>query len=740
MKKPTPKTDRPVTDLIATDDAVSISTGVHDDPFAVLGGHERPAGFVICAFDPGADALAALTGETETPMTPVTEAPGVFVCSLKSRAAYRLRGRAGDRTWDYDDPFAFAPVLGAVDEHLISEGTHRRLWERLGAHVMTHENVDGVHFAVWAPNARRVSVVGDFNQWDGRRHPMRRRGSTGVWEIFVPALADGTTYKYEIIGADGSLLPLKADPMAFGAEHAPNTASMVRDLRFYDWDDDDWMTRRGALQNIRAPISIYEVHLGSWRRVAEDGNRSLSYVELADQLVDYAVDMGFTHLELLPISEFPFDGSWGYQPIGLYAPTIRFGPPNEFRALVDAAHRKGLGLLLDWVPAHFPTDQHGLGRFDGTALYEYADPREGFHQDWNTLIYNYGRTEVMNYLIANAVYWLKEHHIDGLRVDAVASMLYRDYSRKEGEWIPNVEGGRENIEAIQFLKRMNETAYGECPGIMTVAEESTAFPGISKPTDAGGLGFGFKWNMGWMHDTLDYIRREPIHRKYHYHQMTFGLVYAFSENFVLPISHDEVVHGKGSMISKMPGDGWEKFANLRTYYSFMWTHPGKKLLFMGCEIGQGSEWNHDASVEWHLLDHPWHRGLQTLVRELNHLYRSLPALHVKDSDPGGFEWIDILAENESVYSFLRLGEEGDDPVAVVCNFAPVERDGWRIGLPAAGRLLQVLNSDGEQFGGGNRGMVESIQVEAVPWNNRPWSAAFTLPPLSTLIFKLEVAQ
>jgi 1,4-alpha-glucan branching enzyme len=738
LKNANRKKDQPIADLIDLSDAKSIAGGVHRDPFSILGGHKKDAGFVVCAFDPGAEEISVLTGKAkETPLLPVSGAPGVFVGRLNRKSAYRLRARAHGNAWDYDDAFRFGPVLGSMDEHLISEGTHRRLWQILGAHLITHEGADGVHFALWAPNAGRVSVIGDFNHWDGRRHPMRRRGSTGVWEIFIPGFGEGTVYKYEISDGNGTLLPLKADPVGFGSEHPPQTGSVVRNLDGHDWQDDGWMDRRAALQNINAPISIYEVHLGSWRRVPEDGNRPLSYVESARQLVDYAVDMGFTHLELLPVSEFPFDGSWGYQPIGLYAPTIRFGPPEEFRALIEAAHDKGLGILLDWVPGHFPTDIHGLGSFDGTSLYEYADPKEGFHQDWNTLIYNYGRVEVMNFLIANAVYWLREHHVDGLRVDAVASMLYRDYSRKEGEWIPNEEGGRENLEAIRFLKRMNETVYAECPGIVTIAEESTAFPGISRPTDADGLGFGFKWNMGWMHDTLDYIQKDPVHRKYHHHQMTFGLTYAYSENFILPISHDEVVHGKGSMITKMPGEGWEKFANLRTYYSFMWTHPGKKLLFMGCEIAQGLEWNHDSSVEWHLLEHEWHKGVQSLVRDLNKIYREYPALHVKDCDPAGFEWIDIQAETESVYSYLRRGNPGDPPVVVVCNFAPVERDNWRIGLPAGGRLSQVLNTDAHVYGGGGRGVFDAITAEDIPWNGRAHSAAFLLPPLSTLIFTLE---
>jgi len=729
------------TGLVDPADARLIADGRHPNPYAVLGGHMREAGFVVCAFDPGAEEISALTGpSTETPLQAIEGVPGVFAGRLSEKSDYRLRACATGHSWDYEDPFRFGPVLGSMDEHLISEGTHKRLWEVLGAHLITHEGASGVHFAVWAPNARRVSVIGDFNQWDGRRHPMRGRGSTGVWEIFVPGLTEGAVYKYEIVDRAGNLLPLKADPIGFGSEHPPQTGSVVRRLDGHEWQDGDWMEQRSGLQTINAPMSIYEVHLGSWKRVVSEGNRPLSYVESATQLVDYAVDMGFTHLELLPVSEFPFDGSWGYQPIGLFAPTIRFGPPEEFRALVEAAHAKNLGILLDWVPGHFPTDIHGLGQFDGTALYEYADPKEGFHQDWNTLIYNYGRVEVVNFLIANAVYWLREHHVDGLRVDAVASMLYRDYSRKEGEWVPNAQGGRENLEAIAFLKRMNETVYGECPGIVTIAEESTAFAGISRPTDRGGLGFGFKWNMGWMHDTLDYIQKDPVHRKYHHHQMTFGLTYAYSENFILPISHDEVVHGKGSMITKMPGEGWEKFANLRTYYSFMWTHPGKKLIFMGCEIAQGSEWNHDASVEWHLLDHEWHRGVQSLVRDLNKAYRALPALHVRDCDPGGFEWIDHQAEAESVYSYLRVGNPGDESVVVVCNFAPVERHNWRIGLPAAGRLKLVLNTDAKAYGGGGRGPSGSLQTEDVAWSGRASSAAFTLPPLATLIFTLEEAQ
>jgi 1,4-alpha-glucan branching enzyme len=565
---------------------------------------------------------------------------------------------------------------------------------------------------------------------------MRRRGATGVWEIFLPGVGELATYKYEIVGSQGEVVPLKADPVGFGSQHPPQTASVVRDIRGYGWKDGDWMAGRAARHRRDAPISIYEVHLGSWRRVREEANRPLSYREAAEELVSYAKDMGFTHLELLPVSEFPFDGSWGYQPVGLYAPTIRFGPPHEFRDLVEAAHRAGLGVLLDWVPGHFPSDAHGLARFDGTALYEHEDPREGFHQDWNTLIYNYGRAEVANFLVANALFWLEEYHIDGLRVDAVASMLYRDYSRKAGEWIPNSHGGRENLEAIAFLRRMNAAAYARHPDIMNVAEESTAFPGVSAPVDAGGLGFGFKWNMGWMNDTLRYMHTDPIHRKHHHDQMTFGLHYAFSENFILPISHDEVVHGKGSMVDKMPGSWWEKCANLRAYYGFMWGHPGKKLLFMGCEFGQRSEWNHQAEVDWEAPAHgPEHRGLQRLVGDLNALYRSTPALHVRDSEPEGFQWIEGGDAERSIFAWARHGHEGDAPCVVISNMTPLERRDHRIGLPRPGRWAEVMNTDAAPYYGGGRGNMGGVTAEERPWMGQPFSAPITLPPLSTLIFR-----
>ena len=636
-----------------------------------------------------------------------------------------------------ETPAERAPIsLGELDDYLIAEGNHQRMWEALGAHVVEQDGETGVHFAVWAPNASSVGIVGDFNGWNRESHLMQVRGSTGVWEVFIPGIGEGEVYKYQIFDRDGNALPQKADPFGFGAEHAPKTASIVRRLNQRTWNDGEWMKKRGERNRFDQPISIYEVHLGSWKRVAEDGHRPLSYLEHATQLVDYAKDLGFTHIELMPISEFPFDGSWGYQPVGLYAPTIRYGTLEEFRSFIEACHKADIGLLLDWVPGHFPEDEHGLGRFDGTALYEHADRKEGFHPDWNTLLYNYGRREVSNYLIANALYWLREHHVDGLRVDAVASMLYRDYSRKDGEWVPNVHGGRENLEAISFLKRMNESAYADMPGIMTVAEESTAFPGVSNPTDQGGLGFGFKWNMGWMNDTLSYMEEDPVHRKYHHHKMTFGLHYAFSENFILPISHDEVVHGKGSMINKMPGSNADKFANLRAYYGFMWGHPGKKLLFMGNEIAQWDEWNHDSSLDWHLMDQPQHRGVQNLVRDLNNQYASLPALHELDCKAEGFEWIEEGAAEESLLVFLRKGTGDNNPVLVVSNFTPVERSARRIGVPTAGHWAELLNTDSSHYGGGDRGNLGGVQSRKAPASGFDHSIDITIPPLSTLFFAI----
>lgn len=621
------------------------------------------------------------------------------------------------------------PAFTELDEYLIGEGTHKELWRVLGAHVTEA----GAHFAVWAPNAKQVALIGDFNGWHGGAHLMQPVGETGVWQIAVPDIGDGALYKYQITGIDGHVRD-KADPVGFGSQHPPEKASVVRDISGYGWRDQTWMETRADRADRRKPVSIYEVHLGSWRRRYDDGGRPLSYQELAEDLISYIKFMGFTHIELLPVSEFPFDGSWGYQPVGLYAPTIRFGPPHEFRDLVDAAHAAEIGVLLDWVPGHFPTDPHGLAQFDGTALYEHADPREGFHQDWNTLIYNYGRREVKNYLVANALYWLEEYHLDGLRVDAVASMLYRDYSRDDGQWVPNKDGGRENYEAIAFLQEMNIAAYGADDSIMNIAEESTSFPAVSQPVHAGGLGFGYKWNMGWMNDTLRYMEKDPIYRQHDHHLMTFPIDWAFTENFILPISHDEVVHGKGSMIAKMPGNDWEKFANLRAYYAFMWMQPGKKLLFMGCEFAQPEEWNHDAELNWHAAEQPANKGIQTLIRDLNTLYRDTPALHVNDCAPEGFAWVHNDPA-QSTIGFLRYGEAGDAPVLVMCNFTPVERTNFRVGVPEAGFWEEVLNSDADIYGGSNRGNLGGCPAQTEAADGHEYSVMLTLPPLSVVVLR-----
>jgi 1,4-alpha-glucan branching enzyme len=625
-----------------------------------------------------------------------------------------------------------SPVIGDIDEYLIGEGTHKRLWEVLGSHVLEHEGQRGTHFAVWAPNARGVAVVGDFNDWDSRQNCLSSRGQTGVWETFVAGVGDGDAYMYDVIGVDG-VVRRKADPLAFGAQHPPQQASIVRDISGYGWKDQEWMASRGAHNRRDAPISVYEVHLGSWRRRAAEDNRMLSYQEAAVELVEYVQDLGFTHIEFMPLSEHPFDGSWGYQPVGLYAPTIRHGPPHEFRDLVEAAHRAGLGVILDWVPGHFPVDAHGLGQFDGTALYEHADPREGFHPDWNTLIYNYGRVEVSNFLSANALYWMEEYHVDGLRVDAVASMLYRDYSRKAGEWVPNKDGGRENLEAIEFLRKTNIEVYAESPDGMMIAEESTSFPGVSHPVDAGGLGFGYKWNMGWMNDTLRYMAEDPVNRKHHHDLMTFGIHYAFSENFILPISHDEVVHGKGSMLQRMPGNEWERFANLRAYYGFMWGHPGKKLLFMGCEFAQASEWRQSGQLNWSEAEQPAHAGVQRLVRDLNHVYRTQPALHRRDCEQEGFSWIALHESDTSLFAWLRRGDDEDPPVVVLCNFTPVVREEWRCGLPLAGHWRELVNTDADIYGGSGCGNLGGVVARAQAHHGQPASAHLTLPPLATLI-------
>ena len=719
-------------DILSDLDLDAVARAQIGDPFTVFGPRKHKNRRWIVTFQPDAVEVLARVGSKDTALERLSG--DIFAAAVPGKA-YKLVLRYADGTEIVtEDPYAFGPVLTDFDQYLMGEGTHKQLWRALGAHVTTHEKVQGTHFAVWAPNAARVSVVGDFNMWDGRRHLMRPVGVTGVWELFLPGIGEGALYKYEVLGADGRVV-LKADPVGFGSQHPPEKASIVRDISGYGWDDAAWMKERKDRNSRTAPISIYEVHLGSWRRRYDDGGRPLSYKELARDLIPYVRDLGFTHIELLPISEFPFDGSWGYQPVGLFAPTIRFGPPHEFRDFVDAAHQAGLGVLLDWVPGHFPTDEHGLVRFDGTPLYEHADPREGFHQDWNTLIYNYGRTEVKNYLVSNALYWMEEYHLDGLRVDAVASMLYRDYSRAEGEWVPNRDGGRENYEAIDFLKEMNTAVYAAHPDGMTVAEESTSFPGVSQPVDLGGLGFGYKWNMGWMNDTLHYMQREPIHRSYHQNNMTFGIHYAFSENFILPISHDEVVHGKGSMLNKMPGPEDQKFANLRAYYGFMWTHPGKKLLFMGCEFAQPEEWAHGGELNWHAAEQPAHSGVRELIRDLNRLYRETPALHAKDCDPSGFRWLngDPL---QSTLGYARFGAEGDAPVVVMCNFTPVLREDFRVGVPVPGHWDEVLNTDSELYGGGNRGNLGGVSSSLVPCDGEQQSVQLVLPPLSVVVLRL----
>ncbi|CTQ33056.1 1,4-alpha-glucan branching protein GlgB [Jannaschia rubra] len=715
----------------------AIVRGRLSDPFAVLGMHMDGAAIGLTVFAPDAGEVT-VTDEAGKPLAEMERIhpEGVFHTTFKRRKKpfpYRLHCRAGDHEWDRDDPYRFGPVLGETDEYLIAEGRHEELWTRLGAHPMTHEGVQGTAFAVWAPNARRVSVVGHFNAWDGRRHPLRRRLGAGLWELFVPGLSRGEVYKYEIVGASGAVLPLKADPLSFRQESAPDTASIVDGPIRYDWTDGDWRDRpKGNPQS--EPISIYEVHLGSWRR--GDGDTVLSYAEVAPLLADYVNDMGFTHVEFLPLSEHPYAPSWGYQPIGMFAPTSRFGSPQDFAGMIDHLHGAGIGVIMDWVPAHFPSDEHGLARFDGTALYEHDDPRLGFHKDWNTLIYNFGRNEVSNFLRASALYWLNECHVDALRVDAVASMLYLDYSREPGEWIPNRHGGRENLDAIDFLRDAN-VQVAQRTGGMTIAEESTAFPGVSRPVDEDGLGFDFKWNMGWMHDTLEYIAEDPINRRWHHDKMTFGLHYAFSENFVLPISHDEVVHGKGSLLGKMPGDDWQRFANLRAYLGWMWTHPGKKLLFMGSEFAQDREWNHDRSLDWHLLDDSRHAGIQRLVRDLNGVYRSHPALHALDCDPEGFRWIDGGDAENNVFSFLRLANDAP-PVAVICNMAPVQRDNFRVGLPSHGPWREIFNSDAIEYGGTGSGNGGFITADGQGWHGQPVSAGLALPPLATLILTPDI--
>ena len=726
--------------LVEKEAAAAIAAGNHSDPFSVLGMHgPDPAGrMVVRAFHPEADAAAvvdARTGETRLELERV-HSGGLFAGRLDSEGPfpYRLRFTIGGNDYEVEDPYRFPPLLGEIDIHLLAEGAHWNAYKKLGAHLASIDGVSGVDFAVWAPNARRVSVVGPFNQWDGRRHPMRCHPSCGVWEIFIPGITPGDLYKYEIKSHAGELLALKADPFAFYAERSPGTASIVYDLRNDRSQDSAWLERRSAVGARDAPIAIYEVHLGSWRRQLAEGGRYLTYRELADELIPYVRDLGFTHIELMPVSEYPFDGSWGYQPIGLFAPTSRFGSPHEFREFIERCHGEGIGVIIDWVAGHFPDDPHGLACFDGTALYEHADPRQGRHRDWDTLIFNYGRREVTNYLLCNALFWLDQYHVDGLRVDAVASMIYLDYSREKGDWIPNRFGGRENLEAIDFLRRMNEAVYARGDGAFTIAEESTAWPMVSQPTYLGGLGFGYKWNMGWMHDTLLYMSKDPVYRKHDHGTLTFGLLYAFTENFVLPLSHDEVAHGKGSLLAKMPGDRWQKFANLRSYLTFMYTMPGKKLLFMGGEFAQEREWNHDIGLDWPLLDNPMHASMQRLVRDLNHLYRGIPALHELDCEPEGFEWIDCHDAEQSVISYIRRGKDRDQFVVIVCNFTPVVRRNYRIGVPCGGYYSEIVNTDSEVYGGSGVGNLGGSVAEAVPCHDRPFSLALSLPPLAALVF------
>ena len=704
-------------------DVDQLVRGEHHQPHALLGAHLSDGHVTIRAFRPDASEVVALVGDERVRLEEVHPA-GLFEGTMTGDRVpdYRLEVSYQAGAYTIDDPYRFLPTVGELDQHLYGEGRHERLWRVLGAHERTVDGVAGTAFAVWAPNARAVRVVGDFNRWDGRLHPMRALGSSGIWELFVPGVGAGTRYKYELVTAEGALI-LKADPLAFATETPPATASVVF-TSTYDWDDQAWLAARQGRDHLHGPMSVYEVHLGSWRHGS-------SYRELAEQLPDYVADLGFTHVEFMPVAEHPYGGSWGYQVSAYYAPTARFGTPDDFRHLVDALHQRGVGVIVDWVPAHFPRDAFALARFDGTALYEHADPRRGEHPDWGSLVFNLGRNEVRNFLTANALYWLEEFHVDGLRVDAVASMLYLDYSRGPGQWVPNQYGGNEDLEAVAFLKEFNTVAYREHPGVMTVAEESTAWAGVSQPVYLGGLGFGFKWNMGWMHDTLDYISKDPIYRRFHHHELTFAMVYAWSENFILPISHDEVVHGKGSLLGRMPGDHWRRFANLRAYLAFMWAHPGKQLLFMGCELGQEAEWSHERSIDWESLADPAHRGVQSLVRDLNRVYQARPALWQRDSTPDGFSWIDPNDVDDNAISFIRFGADGE-PLVCLCNFSPVPREGYRVGLPAGGRWVEVLNTDAGVYGGSNLGNLGAVEGEAIGWDGQPASARVTLPPLATI--------
>ena len=727
---------------LTPDDFFPLIEARHCDPFRILGIRLSNGKFVARVLRPDASEVAVLIdgkGVKSQKLARVDEC-GLFegeVAGFSEGMAYTLDLTGHDgRKWRERDAYSFQPVLGEVDIYLFNEGTHYDIHKKLGAHVKVIGDVPGVHFAVWAPSAQRVSVVGDFNNWDGRVHQMRKLVPSGVWEIFLPGVHEGAHYKFEIRGAHGDVF-LKTDPYAFFAQHGVETGCMVFDLGRYQWNDEEWMQTRPRIDSYNSPMSIYEVHIGSWQRIPEDGNRPLSYRELGDRLIPYVKEMGFTHIELMPVMEHPFDGSWGYQVVNYYAPTSRFGNPDEFRNFVDRCHQAGIGVILDWVPGHFPKDAHGLARYDGSCLFEHEDPRLGEHQDWGTLIFNYGRNEVKNFLIGNALFWLEEYHIDGLRVDAVASMLYLDYSRKAGEWIPNCFGGRENLEAIDFMKRCNEVCYERHPGVALIAEESTAWPGVSRPTYTGGLGFGFKWNMGWMNDSLRYISKEPIHRRYHQGEITFSMLYAFHEHFILVLSHDEVVHGKGSLINKMPGDDWQKFANCRMFLAWMWAHPGKKLIFQGIEFGQFSEWKHAFSLDWHLTEQHRNKGLSRLIQHLNWLYTHEPSFYELDDSYEGYEWIDFSDADNSVWSFMRKSCSGERIVFVV-NATPVVREGYRVGVPQSGFYEEILNTDAETYGGSNVGNYGGVEAhEYWNWQNQPHSIEINLPPLSVIAFKLR---
>ncbi len=709
----------------------------HPDPHSLLGIHPTPDGVVVRAYRPDAEQVVLIVEDKIRLPMERRHDDGFFEILVRERREvfkYLLEVHyPRGETFTIVDPYRFLPTVGELDLHLWAESKHERVYDKLGAHLREIDGIRGVSFAVWAPNARSVSVIGDFNGWDGRLHLMRVLGSSGVWELFVPDAGAGSKYKYEIRTGDGGLL-LKADPFATLMETPPATASVVFQSS-YRFNDQEWMDGRPGREAIKSPMSIYEVHLGSWRRVPEQGYRSLTYRELAEQLGDYVSDMGFTHVELLPVMEHPFAGSWGYQVSGYFAPTSRFGTPDDFRFFVDEMHRRNIGVILDWVPAHFPRDAFSLGRFDGTALYEHLDPRLGYHPEWDTYIFNYGRNEVRSFLIASALYWLGEFHADGLRVDAVASMIYLDYGRRDGEWVPNPYGGKENLDAISFLRAMNERAYALNPGIVMVAEESTAWTGVSRPTYAGGLGFGLKWDMGWMHDTLEYFSLDPVYRRYHHRDLTFGMLYAWSENFVLPLSHDEVVHGKRSMLSKMPGDRWQQFANLRALYAYMWARCGKKLLFMGSEFGQWREWNHDESLDWNLLDYDEHRGLQRLVRDLNWHYRVEPALWEADVEPSGFQWIAPDNADDNVIVFMRIAPSSGQKLICVCNFSPVMRAPYRVGVPGPGFYREILNTDSAYYGGTNAGNAGGVEARKIEWFGFSHSIAITLPPLAVVWFR-----